>query len=354
MTAEDRSPIFLHSGWRTAKTWLWSRFRRLPGTVCFYEPEGEWIARLTPEIVASARARNWPSGHPEDVDAYYTEYLPLLGAAQGAGVPGYRESFALRSHLRDTDPSDHEREAGEAAHFKNLIDAAAVKDGRAVFGCARTLGRIGSLKRHLGGHHLLIVRDLYRQWQSISHQWTRHGNSYFIAGYVMIAGQNRSHPLLGPLASRFGIPEVKGDEFDQEMGCYQLLAEKMPSVRQYELFLRVQTAAYHSAFAWADLLVDVDALAGSRDQQKAAGEEITQLTGLSPDLSDCRVRPMEIAPEEEENLAVTERFLRDVEEGEFDAALPGDAPHGAGAKEKSLSLVARAVGTLRTAPRSLR
>ncbi len=341
--SEHPNPVFIHSSWRTCKTWLWAKFRRFPEAVCFYEPQGEHCARLGQPEVASFHSQKWPSRHPREVGPYFTEYLPLVGET---GVPGYREDFALRSYLRDADPAPEKETTGddEIAYLSTLIASASERGGRAVFGCARTMGRIGFLKRRLGGRHLVLVRDLYKQWLSISGQSSQHGNNYFAASYLMIVGCGRRHPFLGPLASRFGIPEIRGDDFDQEMAAYRALCETVPRARQYEIFLRVQTASYLTGFASADLILDADQLAGSTELQAAAAREIAALTGFAPSLGDCRPTHTSVGPDDAENLAVTETVLREVEAGTFGIET------SAAARERTLSLLKQTVETLRAVP----
>jgi hypothetical protein len=73
-------PIFLHTGWRTVGTWLWSRFRMVEGTRCLYEPLHEDLATLSRDDIARLRADNWASRHPDLAHPYYDEYADLLNA----------------------------------------------------------------------------------------------------------------------------------------------------------------------------------------------------------------------------------------------------------------------------------
>ena len=346
--ASSAGPVFIHSSWRTCKTWLWAKFRKFPDAVCFYEPQGEHCAKLALPEIASFHSREWPSRHPRDVGPYFTEYLPLVGVPGEKGVPGYREAFALRTYLRDTNVAPEESGDDEIAYLQSLIASASSRGGRAVFGCARTMGRIGFLKRRLGGRHLVLVRDLYKQWLSIADQWRQHRNSYFAATYLMIVGGGRRHPFLGALASRFGIPEIRGDGFEQEMTGYRALCETLPPAQVYEIFLRVQTASYLTGFAAADLILDADQLAESAELQTAAAREIAALTGFTPTLADCRPTHTSVGPDEAENLAVTETVRREVEVGTFGLETLTSTP--APARQRTVALLAQAAETLRAVP----
>ena len=44
--------VFIHSGWRCSSTYVWHRFRALPGVRAYYEPWHEQLARVTAETIA--------------------------------------------------------------------------------------------------------------------------------------------------------------------------------------------------------------------------------------------------------------------------------------------------------------
>src|SRR5262245_47471573 len=53
--------VFLHTGWRTAGTWLWSRFRARPDVMGFYEPLHERLDDLALHEIPELRADTWDS-----------------------------------------------------------------------------------------------------------------------------------------------------------------------------------------------------------------------------------------------------------------------------------------------------
>ena len=95
-----RRPVFLHTGWRTAGTWLWSRFREMPGVEAYYEPLHEALERISLARIHSLSWDQWASGHPALARPYFHEFAPLLRPERG-GVERYRAEFAIKDFFAD-------------------------------------------------------------------------------------------------------------------------------------------------------------------------------------------------------------------------------------------------------------
>ncbi len=95
------APVFLHTGWRTRGTWLWSRFRALHGTSCFYEPLSEDLATLSPAAIDASSPTCWASGHPPLHRPYFAEFRPLLKIV-ARGVRSVRSDVCRHRLLRHT------------------------------------------------------------------------------------------------------------------------------------------------------------------------------------------------------------------------------------------------------------
>src|SRR5271154_6526549 len=91
-----RTPIFLHSAYRSGSTWFWNRFRVCASAYAYSEPLNVNLATLTPESIAGDRPDLWPSGHPADIRPYNAEYEPLI--APGGGVLLYDPRFGVETY----------------------------------------------------------------------------------------------------------------------------------------------------------------------------------------------------------------------------------------------------------------
>ena len=88
-----KQAVFLHTGWRSAGTWVWSRLRELDSVTGFYEPLSNVLADLSLADVSASRP-TLTSGHPPLDAPYFHEYRPFL--REGVrGVDGYRRGFSL-------------------------------------------------------------------------------------------------------------------------------------------------------------------------------------------------------------------------------------------------------------------
>src|ERR1700682_3706325 len=108
--------IFLHTGWRSGGTWLWSRFRALESVRAFYEPLSPLLGDLSLAAIPAVRP-TWNSGHPPLSAPYYEEYRSFM-QERARGVAGHRKRFGTD---RFGDLPDDEFPVVQG-YFANLFD----------------------------------------------------------------------------------------------------------------------------------------------------------------------------------------------------------------------------------------
>jgi len=142
---------------------------------CYYEVCNEALASLTSEEAVSAGSADWRSRHPE-VESYREEYLPLI---KGHGIPGFPEAgdndnrFISEAGLKGSLDEDVQR------YLQTLVDHARSQGKTPVLSGQRMLGRSHGIREAFPGFHILLVRNLFHQWNSYSGQF-RTGNPYFL------------------------------------------------------------------------------------------------------------------------------------------------------------------------------
>ena len=168
------APVFLHTGWRTAGTWLWSLYRALPESMAFYEPLHESLGTLSAWQLPTLRPDLWMSAHP-GTQPYFNEFAPLL--RQGSpGVAGFNEEFALAQYFVGADDALPE----PASYLQSLIDLARSAGKQPVLKLARSLGRVGWMRNAFpDAAHVLVVRNPWSQWLSGWRLFTVHHSEYF-------------------------------------------------------------------------------------------------------------------------------------------------------------------------------
>ncbi|PVM89629.1 hypothetical protein DDF62_10990 [Caulobacter radicis] len=272
-------PVFVHSGWRCSSTYVWSRFRALPGVRAYYEPWHEQLATLTPERIARETPRASGLRHPGDDVPYLAEFADLL--APGGGVAGYQPRFALDDYFLPAGAQD----AAQTAYVAGLVSHAQAGGQTPVLACCRTLGRIDWLRRRFGGFHVVLIRDPLQQWLSFHSLRKRPRPTYFeLCQYVLLSEAAEAQPL----ARQLGLPTPKAGALAQRIAAVRRRLKRAPSRTSFTAFLAIYLLSYLKALPQADLVIDVDRLGQDPDYATRIGEALRAGCGLAPDFSDCR------------------------------------------------------------------
>ncbi len=336
MSHPPKAAVFVHSGWRCSSTYVWSRFRALPGVRAYYEPWHEQLAGLTAETLLRATPDNSGLRHPGGSRPYLAEFAPLLDPA--GGIAGYDSRFALDRYFLDAEQDDPQQQA----YVDGLIASARAAGETPVLACCRTLGRIDWLKRRFGGFHIVLIRDPVQQWMSFYSLRRRPRPTYFeMCQYV----------ILSEIPGREGVAQaLLGRRFPARGSLARRIAavrrrlKRAPAQVSFAAFMAVYLLSYLSALPRADLIVDVDRLARDPDYARRIEAEIRAQAGLSPDFSDCR------APLRHDLRAAP---YRKVARTVIDALGVREAIHGAGTSPLLRGKLATAFAALPPDPPSL-
>jgi hypothetical protein len=201
------------------------------------------------------------------------EYGSLLGDAPG--VPGF-PSEPIRG-LRfvgeqgvngQLDADVHEYVAGLIASAKN--------HGRLpILACTRLLGRSSGLKQAFGGYHILLVRNLFQQWNSFAGQ-LRFNNPYFLEFLYHTIALSERDKFVAYLSSY--IPE------DRKY-CFEAWACEDNFDRAFCYFIGFHIYFLLRTYRNADLVVDINELARSGDcYRKDIEGKIKKQLGVPVDL----------------------------------------------------------------------
>ena len=274
------TPVFLHSGWRTGSTYVWSKFRARPDTCCFFEPLNEHLADATPAFV-DAFAPWAYANHPHLAAPYLEEFRPLL--APGGGVPGFPAELGYGRFRCDRSadlPS-------LARWFETLLRHADRGGKTAVFGCVRTVLRLDWFRHHCPGIHILIQRDPRRQFVSCLTQAVN-GNKYFLERGPVILAHNPHDPAFAPLRRLLELPETEHGDIPEEE--FRRRAWTTDWTRLYMVFFALHRLADLTRHADSiDLVIDIDRVSSDPAARAAAEGAIEDLTGAPLSLADCRV-----------------------------------------------------------------
>jgi hypothetical protein len=300
--------VFLHTGYRTAGTWLWSCFRKLDTVTGYYEPLHEMLATIDAAKLASSTADSWHSGHPALDMPYFQEFAHLLqpdgsahaeadSGASMTGIPGYERRFAI-DRFDGQIPDGAERMVD---YLHGLIRAAHQQGRVPVFKFCRSLGRLKWFRAAFPeAAHIVVEKNPISQWQSCWQLFAAHRNPHFVAVPLAVLALNRDVPLVRQTmeAMRIALPPhtltssgSAGESSQTFESCIDFFKEHVQSIspaHAYRGFLAHWLLTLRDAATHADAIFDCDLAARSPAYLESAQRWLEELTGLTPSLGSVR------------------------------------------------------------------
>ncbi len=248
--------MFLHTGWRSGGTWIWSRCREQPGAHALYEPLHEELGWLKATDISQLRPDSWASNHSKTAP-YFQEYATLLrpgaGRGGGQGVRLHQRRFAFDRFFLEP----NEEEPALEAYLASLL--AAAPSQASVIKFCRSLGRVAWMERRFpGALHAVVLRDPASQWGSAETLLAETRNRYFCVAPTMVLASNARHPLVRHAAAALGVrlPALHSDNLSYVTEtCWRAL-HRLDPVARYRLFLAFWTATALHALDSGAMLVE--------------------------------------------------------------------------------------------------
>ncbi len=278
------SSIFLHTGWRSGGTWIWSRCRASPHVCGFYEPLHEHAARFRRRDVATMRPGSWQSNH-SDTPPYFEEYRDLI-PKNGRGVARYNSRFAFDTFFRAPDePSDLELEA----YLDSLMAGQWAGARLPVLKFCRSMGRVGWLE-NLFPHalHLVVLRDPLAQFHSIQRLLEQQRNRYFALAPLLVLARNAQHPAVREAAQALGVtlPDLFSRDLDYAVETCWRHVRRISPAEHYRGFLAFWTLCAVFALDSKAQVIDMDTIGSN------AGHRLTVEAALRTRIGDAiRLQP---------------------------------------------------------------
>lgn len=277
--------IFLHTGWRSGGTWVWSRFRALESVSALYEPLGPLLAELSLADIPDIRP-DYTSGHPSLRSPYYEEYRPFVQKT-ARGVIGYRKHFGI-DRFGDTPGDDF---PSLCAYLKNLCDTSTEHGLVPVLKFCRSQGRTAWLKRAFpDAVHVGVLRNPASQFASgwmLRQEWR---NPYFVAAPFRVLGLNQREPIVRQVIAMCGVklpPAETASEDAYAAACTQY-AGTVEGVEAYRAFIALWILCAFRMLNDLDFLLDTDRLGQSLAYADELRSGFQAAAGLAPDFSAAR------------------------------------------------------------------
>ncbi len=281
-----RPPVFVHAGWRTAGTFLWSRFRALAGVSGYYEPLHELLATVSPATLAGHGPLLWASGHPRLARPYFDEFAPLLRTS-APGVRGYRSAFATDDFFAGPDAA----QPALRAYLQLLLAAARERGEQPVLKFCRSLGRASWMARNFPeAVHIAVVRNPVSQFIAAKHQFAAHDNPYFLLMPLLVLARNAAHEPVAAVLRNFAVHLPRHAADDDGARARAALAAHLRRTEPeawYRGFLAFWLLTMLGIPETVDAIIDADLLAACADYQAECAAELAVLSGVAVDLGDA-------------------------------------------------------------------
>jgi hypothetical protein len=264
--------VFLHAGWRSGGTWLWSRCRDVPQMHGFYEPLHEVARDLRRGDIARINPGSWQSSH-SPTDPYFEEYRPLIPKG-GRGIALYQPRFAFDSYFLDPDRED----PALAAYMHGLLAVSSAYDHVAVMKFCRSLGRVGWFEQNFPeALHAVVMRNPLKQWRSCRRLLVEQRNRYFTVAPVLVLARHAQHPLVRQACAALDVRLPRLESGDMAYGVEKIWrAQKRQEVAEsYRAFLAFWAVTTMTALEGEALVIDNDRL-GSDPEHRATVEHALQ------------------------------------------------------------------------------
>lgn len=278
--------MFIHCLPRVGSTWLAYKFADRPEVAFRFEPFHEdLIAGTHAELQRKFERLRFGRSlrHPCRAEHYHKDYA----FRPEGGVALFQKRFCYQHYYMDAD----ERDEQLRAYLASLFEQPSPPRGRIVVKCTRSALRALWLSRQFSGTHIYAFRSP-RLMENSYFSFRGYSNPY-IRDFALIVGQNARHRLFAELARWSGLEEFVATTLEQEYIHYRSALLRQRGVRydrqyHFECLCFFWAVALALATRYADLIIDMDALADRRIQ-KHTEAEICSRTGMTVDLSDYRV-----------------------------------------------------------------
>ena len=275
-----KSPIFLHSLFRSGSTYFFQCFRRSPQNYWTYqEPLHEYtvafgksesghrrlrsIRKLT-EFALQKHLRHpalGSKGYFHELEQTWPEWKGRL----------FEDSVYHHYFAQNADGVAKE-------YFHALINASR---GTPVIQECRTSNRIEPMRQEFGGSHVFLWRNPWDQW------WSYVMEPYFESANQLIAWSENPPDILRDVREEMPVQPLSYGTLQDRL--FQIIQLPTESHLSYRLFYSIWCLALDHALGAADVTVNIDALSDSPEYRSEVIKKLEKIGAKGLDFWDCDV-----------------------------------------------------------------
>jgi hypothetical protein len=269
----NKSPIFIHSLFRTGSTYIFNVFRRSSfNYISFQEPLHEVTlnSKEDPSRLINGFGINEMklNRHPILKNGYFHELYEAW--------PAWK-SFITNESIYNGYFGANENDLG-IDFWKSLIK---YSTKRPVFQECRTSGRIPLIRKILGGHHIYLWRNPWDQW------WSYKVTSYFDTANQLIIHAPNSPQSIKLMIASLGLEVFPGKEI---AGAFNFYGDHpLDSNSRYIVFYMLWCLGIREGLEHCHTIINIDRLSDSEDYRQAILLDLSSVEIHDIDFSDCNI-----------------------------------------------------------------
>lgn len=269
----NKSPIFIHSLFRSGSTYLFKVFRRSDAQYwCYQESLHEAVidANANPEYLLHDRGDELvlQLRHPQMDMPYFQELYETW--------PVWKNTLSAAA-VYDNYFAPPNSDIG-VTYWKMLAESG---KNRPVFQECRTAGRIGAIKEQLEGYHIYLWRNPWDQW------WSYKAAEYFdVANQLIINAQNPPAPVL---ALRSALSFKTYAYVDIAAAFMYFWERPLSAEDSYLVFYMLWCLGIKEGRAHANMTLNIDQLSDSKVYRDEVKKQLKEAGVNEIDFSDCNV-----------------------------------------------------------------
>lgn len=272
------APVFIHSQFRAGSTYIFSVFRQSEaGYWCYQEPLNEKLlynATKPGGFLVGVEGAHKILRHPKLDKPHSYEFHVVSDEV----INLFRNEFSYQQYFA----KEKNQLEGLLTYFTALQNGA---QGRPVFQCCRTAGRVAGLKSEFGGSHIFLWRNPWDQW------WSYKRDAYFDSRNLFIADANPLPEFIRTLKKELNIPDFHqvNPEAKAEVKQAYFTNRRLDLSASYKVFYALWCHAMLEAQPLCDVSINIDRLSSSETYRNESVEKLKQLGVGGIDFAGCSV-----------------------------------------------------------------
>lgn len=275
MTSNFKTPVFIHSLFRSGSTYLFKVFRRADNRYyCYQEPFNQYLENLNTkadDLLEVDFEMQQSLRHPEITTPYFYEFIQIQESLTGL----FKIDFSYKDYFIDLDDEGFK---GQFHYIDTLIKKAPATP---VLQFCRTSGRIHAVKNAFPGIHIHLWREPRNQW------WSYNINGFFMAATQLIYSAKKVPDTLNEIKNLIELKRAisnVGDFYDQLTIAY---GNPLDSRMSYLLFYGLWLYSFINLKKNTDFEINIDELGINSSYRNDTIEQLKKRNVHNIDFDDC-------------------------------------------------------------------